>query len=472
MDTTPITFYGGAKGGGKSHGLRNIFLARCFQYPKSIAKIFRRTYPELEDNHIAPLFKTFPELRPFYNESKKVLTLPNQSTLQFCHCKNAAEVSLYQGRETHYIGIDEAGQWTEGMFRTLLGSNRSSDPNIKPRVALTGNPGGIGHGWLKRLFIQRLFNERENPDDYAFIQALVDDNEALMQNDPEYVKRLESEPNQALRRAYRHGDWDIFAGQFFQEISKSIHFIDPISIPDHWNRFGGYDYGYNHPGAFGWFTNDEDGNVYLYREFVKDQLRVDQFAHEINKFPETKKLTTISAGHDCWTQKNVLRDDREPPTIAEEFLRHGIYLEKANIDRIQGASQLRSYLAWQGKPNSKPQFYIFNTCPITFDAISRMIHNPNRLEDVLKVDAEEGDPYSGDDAYDMARYALMSRPSITQKLPFNPKYGSPEWEKHQEEMHIKAISEKIQKEKDMKSNKGGYGSWQKNKKGVSDWNEW
>jgi phage terminase large subunit len=155
-----VTFFGGAKGGGKSKGLQLIMLLRRFKYAGSNGAIFRRTFPELEGNHIRPLFESFPSLKEFYHESKKLLTFPNGSTLQFCHCSNESDVDLYQGREFHDLAIDEAGQWTEPMFRKLLGSNRSSKSGIKARALLTGNPGGIGHGWLKRLFIERRFNDR------------------------------------------------------------------------------------------------------------------------------------------------------------------------------------------------------------------------------------------------------------------------------------------------------------------------
>lgn len=431
VEKVPICFYGGAKGGGKSKGLQLIMLLRRFTYAGSTGAIFRRTYPELEGNHIRPLFQAFPQLREYWNEGKKLLTLPNSSTLQFCHCNNEADISLYQGREFHDLAIDEAGQWTETMFRTLLGSNRSSIPGIRARALLTGNPGGVGHGWLKRIFVEKRFNDKERPSDYAFIQALVDDNAALIENDPDYVNRLESEPNEALRKAYRFGDWDIFAGQFFQEIARETHFIKPFSIPPHWNRFGAYDYGYNHPAAFGWFANDEDGNTYLYRELVQAQTRVDQFAHKLNSFSDTSSLYPIVAGHDCWTTKGVLRDDARPPTVAEEFQTHGINLKRAVIDRIQGAAQLRSYIAWRGRPNSKPRLYIFDTCPIAFDCLSRMIHDPDRVEDVLKVDAMEGDPLSGDDAYDMIRYGLMSRPILTDPVEIKHPTGSPGWHKAQ-----------------------------------------
>jgi phage terminase large subunit len=448
IENTSITFYGGAKGGGKSKGLQLIMLLRRFQYPGSTGAIFRRTYPELEGNHIRPLFQSFPELREYWHESKKLLTLPNGSTLQFCHCSNENDVDLYQGREFHDLAIDEAGQWTEPMFRKLLGSNRSSKAGISARTILTGNPGGIGHGWLKRLFVERRFHERERPEDYTFIQALVDDNLALIKNDPKYVHRLDSEPNEALRKAFRYGDWNIFAGQYFQEISKEVHFIKPFPIPNHWTRFGAYDYGYNHPAAFGWFATDEDGNTFLYREYIKAQQRVDQFAKFINGFSDTASLYPIVAGRDCWTQKSTLRQDSQPPTVAEEFQTHGINLKPAVIDRIQGAAQLRSYLAWQGKTNNKPRFYIFDTCPITFDAISRMIHDPDRVEDVLKVDATEGDPLSGDDAYDMVRYGLMSRPAITDPVIIKPAIGSAQWYAQENKDHFEKALEHFQQQKD------------------------
>lgn len=427
IDKVPITFYGGAKGGGKSKGLQLIMLLRRFKYGGSHGAIFRRTYPELEGNHIRPLFESFPQLKDYWHESKKLLSLPNGSTLQFCHCSNEGDVDLYQGREFHDLAIDEAGQWTEAMFRNLLGSNRSSHVGIVPRAILTGNPGGIGHGWLKRVFIEKRFNQNERSSDYAFIQALVDDNRALVDNDPAYLQRLESEPNEALRRAFRYGDWDIFAGQFFSELRRDLHFIKPFAIPKHWNKFGAYDFGYNHPAAFGWFAVDEDGNVYLYREFIKNQMRVDQFAKHINQFNDTAELYPIVAGHDCWAKKNVLKDDMKPSTIAEEFLSHGISLKRAAIDRTQGAAHMRSYLAHDAATGKLPRFYIFDTCKVTYDTISRMIYDENNVEDVLKIDATESDPLSGDDAYDMCRYGLMSRPALTAPPKVVHPKGSPAW---------------------------------------------
>lgn len=460
MDQYPVTFYGGAKGGGKSHGMRNIFLLRRFQYPGTTGAIFRKTYPELEANHIRPLFQEHPGLREYWNDAKKLLTLPNQSTLQFCHCKSESDVDLYQGREYHDLGIEEAGQWTETMIVRLRGSNRSSKPGIKARMALTGNPGGIGHGYLKRLFIEKRFKPEERAEDYHFIQALVDDNDALMDNDPDYVHRLNAEPNEALRRAYRHGDWDIFAGQFFGEIDRNVHFIDPFPIPEHWSREGAYDFGFNHPAAFGWFSGDGDGNTYMYREFVKAQLRVDEFVKVLKSFTDTARLQKIPAGLDCWAKKSVIQTGTTP-TIAEEFATAGIQLSRANTDRVLGANQVRKYLSWRNKASgvNKPKLFIFKSCPLTFDTLTRMQTDPSRPEDVLKVDATEGDVDTGDDCYDMLRYYLMSRPLLADAAPL-PKVGTAEWAALEEDRMREALYKQIKEEQDaMKTANEDYGGY-------------
>lgn len=417
MEDTPVLFYGGAKGGGKSGGMRRIFLIRRFKYAGTTGAIFRKTYPELESNHIQPMFREYPALRQYYNESKKILHLPNGSILEFRHARNEADLDLRQGAEYDDLGIEEAGQWSESMYTKLRGSNRSSKPGIKPRCLLTGNPGGVGHSWLKRLFIKRQFTDRERPEDYDFIQALVQDNMALMQNDPDYVHRLNAEKNEALRRAYLYGDWDIIAGAYFGELRREIHLIKPFDIPKHWLKFGAYDYGFGHPAAFGWFCADEDGNVYMYRELVQAKMRVDQFAAKVRELEDPDNLEYVVAGLDCWVDKKTgMTLKNVAPTIAEEFAKHGINLSKANVGRKQGAAHMRNYLAWENMPDGtrhEPRFRIFDTCPITYDCLTRMEHDPDDVEDVLKVDSENGDPSTGDDPYDMVRYFLMSRPSVS-----------------------------------------------------------
>jgi phage terminase large subunit len=419
IEQTPVTLYGGAKGGGKSMGLRLIMLKRRFQYPGSSGVIFRKTFPELEKNHIRPLLEGYPGLKRFYNEGKRILTLPNRSTLEFAFCAKKSDLGKYQGQEYHDLAIEEAGEWPEGWFQTLRGSNRTGKAGIPVRTILTANPGGIGHAWLKRLFITRVYDSArsERPEDYAFIKALVTDNPALMRNDPDYVRRLDAEKNEMLRRAYRWGDWDIAAGQFFSELSRDIHYLEKFTIPKHWTRFHSYDYGFNHPACYLWWAVDEDGNLYVYRELYQAHLRVDQQAKLVK---ETKDLAaTTWAGHDCWTKKG-----QKGPTIAEEFREYGITLKQANISRKQGAAQLRARLAWEKQDHGGkevqwgPRIFFVNT-PLTFECVSRMVHDESDAEDVRKVDSEDGDPMDGDDGYDCARYGVMSRP-IRAILPKTP----------------------------------------------------
>lgn len=450
------TLYGGAKGGGKSGGMRRILLLRRFRYPGSTGALFRRTYEEIYGNHIKKLFEEYPYLRQFWSEAHNTLQLPNGSSLKFAYCQFEKDLAKHQGQEYNDLGIEEAGEWPESMYATLKGSNRSSVPGIKPRLLLSGNPGGIGHGWLKRLFVDRKYRGLERPEDYAFVQAKVEDNPALWDNDPDYVRKLDANPNLALRKAYRDGDWNVFAGQYFQEISYEKHLVKPFAIPPHWNRFGAYDYGYNHPASFGYFACDEDGNVYLYRRVSRAKTRVDQFVKELKGYEDTKTLYPIVAGHDCWTQRNVLRDEAAPPTIAEQFAKfddtdpndYSLALKKATIDRIQGANQVRSYLAWEKTASNLPRFFIFDTpdCRPAFDCLARMIHDPDKVEDVLKVDATEGDPESGDDDYDMCRYGLMSRPTLTDPvLPKHP-VGSKGWYEEQNKINWEAERERMVEE--------------------------
>ena len=123
-------------------------------------------------------------------------------------------------------------------------------------------------------------------------------------------------------------------------------------------------------------------------------------------------------------------------------MNNGIILARAQIDRVQGASQLRRYLAWQGTESGKPRLFIFNTCPITWGALTRMEYDTDHPEDVLKIDATDGDPRTGDDAYDMIRYGMMSRPQITDRPKVRIRPGTPQMVEH----NRKLLDEQLQKE--------------------------
>lgn len=434
MDAFPVTLYGGAKGGGKSKGLRDIMLERRFRYPGSVGIIFRKTFPALFKNHIKPLFKEYPELKPYYHAGERTLYLPNGSELQFGYVKHASDLEKYQGVEFDDLAIEEAGEWPEQYISTLWGSNRSSKPGIPARFALTANPGGIAHQYLKRLFIKRQLKDYERaagfkPSDFNYIQALVTDNEALMKNDPSYLKKLEANPNEMLRRAYRYGDWDIAAGQFFSEFSRDVHVVKPFKLPRHWTLWWSYDYGFGHPCAWLLWATDEDGNSYVVHEIVAPRLYVHQQAERVKaawkKFGGKEGEPIIAwAGHDCWASRPQAtgKGDENSPTIAEAFAGHGIFLKPANTARVLGWARCREYLFHgpqeferDGKiltRQIKPRVFFFDTCDITIECITRMTHDPDNPEDVLKVDADHGDVNTGDDPADSWRHGIMSRPPL------------------------------------------------------------
>ena len=150
--------YGGAAGGGKSHCIRWDAIGVCLNNPGCDAFLFRRTTKNLEKNHINPLKRELPSELGSFNETRKVWNFPNGSILHFCYCENDADLENYYGAEFHWLGIDEAGQFSQFQLvflrsRVRLGGFTPKEPQVLPRIVLSANPGGKSHDFLKRCFI-------------------------------------------------------------------------------------------------------------------------------------------------------------------------------------------------------------------------------------------------------------------------------------------------------------------------------
>lgn len=423
--TTPVLFYGGAKGGGKSYLTRFREVRRRLKYAGTKGLVVRKTYPELLSNHIRKFFEEYPETRSWYNKSEKVIQYPNGSITEFSYLKNTDDVYTYQGREYEDISIDEITQHEEATFKILRTSLRTINSAIQPRMLLTGNPGGVGHAWVKRLFVDKSFRAGENPSDYAFVQAFVRDNTALLKADPDYIKRLEDLPEH-LRKAYLEGDWNIFAGQAFPELSTHIHIIDPIPLPPGTQYFFSFDPGYNHPYAFIEFAVVPEGTLYVTR-FLTGRLQTTfEIAESIR---ELDRAGEIFAGHDCWYPGRG-----GGKSLMEEFIqngidnKHGFYWIKAKTDRVRGVQVVRKYVNPKAYPDNKPRVFFFRNCAPVFDCVSSMQIDPKNPEDVVKVDAIDGE--GGDDLFDSFRYGLMSRISASvpkEKIKPNTKEDMLAW---------------------------------------------
>lgn len=405
--------YGGARGGGKSWSVRTKATLLACRYPGIRILIMRRTYPELQANHIEIMKADLTPAFGRYNQTEKQLTFRSGSIIKFMYCKNDADLNNIQGHEYDVIFIDEATNMTEKQLRAITACCRGVN-DFPKHVYFTMNPGGPGHGFIKRLFIDRRFNDRENPDEYTFIQALVDDNTALMEAQPDYVAQLDALPGK-LREAWRFGRWDVFEGQVFGEFVDAsehykdrvqTHVIEPFKIPDSWKIYRGFDWGYAKPFSVGWYAIDHDNVMYRFREMYGCtgeadrgvEWTVQRVANEIRRIEETdaqlkgRQITGI-ADPAIWQE-----DGGE--SIAETMQRQRVYFHKADHKRLPGKMQCHYRLAFNDE--GIPRFYVFNTCKHFIRTIPALIYSETDVEDV--------DTKMEDHIYDEWRYVCMARP--------------------------------------------------------------
>lgn len=405
--------FGGARGGGKSWSVRAKASLLCLNYPGIMVMIIRRTYPELRANHIEPLRKLLGNKVARYNDSKKEYRFRNGSVILFRYCASEKDMDNYQGTEADVIFIDEATQFDEKIFKMFVACLRGVN-NFPKRVYLTCNPGGKGHGWVKRLFVDKRYDETENPDEYEFIQALVTDNKALMKSQPDYIKQLDALPGK-LREAWRYGKWDIFEGQFFEEFAdrpemyeerRFTHVIAPFDPPAHWRRYRSFDFGYSKPFSMGWWVQDPDGTIYRICEMYGCGKEPDEGVKwDIDKiFAEAKRVERehpYLKGHNIeGVADPAIWEASHGPSIADAAARHGIYFQKGDNKRIAGWMQMHYRMAFD--ENGYPMLYVFNTCKAFIRTIPLLVYSETIPEDL--------DTKQEDHVADESRYFCMLNP--------------------------------------------------------------
>lgn len=436
-DNTYVAF-GGARGGGKSWAVRVKAILLCLNYPGIKILIIRKTYPELRQNHIIPLCAMLKCNAPreqrlaTYNDSKKEITFPRvgdrePSTILFGYCDKDKDAEKYQGTECDVLFVDEATHQTEERIEKLNACVRGHN-SFPKRTYYTCNPGGEGHAWVKRLFIDKRYKGSEDPKDYTFIQSKVTDNTALMKSDPMYMRRLENLPPK-LRKAWLEGSWDIFEGQFFEEFQDKpegyktrqwTHVIDPFEVPRDWNIYRSFDWGYARPFSCGWWAIDYEGTAYrileLYgctdtpNEGVK--WTPDQVFSEIHRIetehPWLKGRKIIGVADPAiWSAETG-------ESIADVAARHYVYFNKGDNKRIAGWMQMHHRFSFDD--NGYPSMYIFSNCKGFIRTIPTLIYDEVKVEDV-DTDGE-------DHIADETRYFLMLNPIEPKVAPQPDAYES------------------------------------------------
>lgn len=387
--------YGGARGGGKSWAIdRKASLLACY-YGGIKILLLRRTYKDLERNHVRTLKPILKGLAD-YSEQKKCFTFPNGSILELGYCASESDVLQYQGQEYDIIFMDEATQFTEFQFETLTACLRGAN-RFPKRIYLTCNPGGVGHEWVKRLFISKKYRQSESPDDYEFISATVFDNKVLLENDPGYVNMLNN-LSDGLRQAWRDGNWDMLAGQYFSEFDRNVHVIEPFDIPPHWNKYRAIDYGLDCLACV-WVAVDESGVNYVYREYAESDKVISEGAADIIRLTGDEKIQYTAAPPDMWG-----RSQESGKTKSELFADSGLYLIKSNNDRETGWLAVKELMKIRGEVGAKTtQFKIFSNCTELINDLPALQRDAKKPTDCMT------EPHDITHLPDALRYYVVQR---------------------------------------------------------------
>lgn len=404
--------FGGARGGGKSWAVRAKAALLALRYPGIRILIVRRTYPELINNHINQLKNQLRDVAR-YNAQQKSLKFSCGSVIEFSYCAKDGDLDRLQGVEYDVIFLDEATQLSEFQMRAITACLRGTG-NYPRRIYYTCNPGGQGHGYIKRIFIDKRYEEAEDPQDYTFIQSLATDNVALMEAQPDYIAQLEALPYK-LKQAWLYGKWDIFEGQFFEDFVDApehygdrrwTHVIAPFDVPADWTIYRSFDWGYARPFSCGWWAVDYDGRLYR----IAELYGCGREPNEGVKWPPDKvfaEIARIEKEHP-WLSGKTIRGVADPAiwdaetgeSIADVAGRYGVFFQKGDHKRIPGWLQMHYRLAFDER--GLPMMQVFSTCKGFIRTLPLLQYDDVKVEDL--------DTAGEDHIADETRYMCMARP--------------------------------------------------------------
>jgi hypothetical protein len=411
--------FGGSRGPGKTDAGIVWLLGEEYEpgkllihHPRYRALILRKNFSDLTDwiDRASRMYKSLGGVHV-----GDEFRWPSGATFRLGHLKDRKSYEKYLGHEYQRILIEELTLIPqERYYVEILGSCRSTIPDIPPQVFATTNPGGIGHGWVKRRFISPSPWGKpfigEDGRSRIFIHATVDDNPRIKELDPDYIRYLDGlrKIDLALWKAWRLGDWDSFVGQAFMEWQHAKHVTRSFDYPieQFTKKIIGFDWGYSDPGAASWIgicPENEYGisRVYCYREIYQNKAKPGDWAKDIEFFTKQEKVDYIVLPHDCFA--SIAGGN----SIAEIFsnIQNGngkIRIEKGRTlergARLNRKALLHEYLA--DAADGKPWLQIHELCINHIRTIPELVLDETNPEDI-DTDGE-------DHAYDALTIALLS----------------------------------------------------------------
>lgn len=384
--------YGGAAGGGKSYALRWMAVGLLMYFFKKTQQqgirvgLFCENYPALRDRQLSKITFEFPDWLGRLNKQEHEFVLADEYGSGVIAFRNLDDPSKYLSSEFAAILIDELTKNTRDVFDFLR--MRLRWPGIfETKFIGATNPGGAGHGWVKKLWVNRDFTGEDfGVSRFAFVPAKFTDNEHI---DKSYAITLNSLPDN-MRRAYMDGDWDVFKGQFFPEFRRDRHVIQPFADMGTVQLFGslpticGLDYGYNAPSCVLW-AKYHDNTFYVYRELYKNGLTFEELRHEIDRI---ERPSIIYADPAVWAKK-------DSPTSGADKMKP-LPLKPAMNDRVIGWNIVKQCL-------KTDTLKIYNTCANLCRTIPEMVYDDIKTEDMNT----DGD----DHAVDALRYLIVTHKS-------------------------------------------------------------